>query len=316
MKSIPTSSSIPLIFVFTILALVLVLILTFKVEQAKKKTGVSFVYLLFAGIFIGLVGLRAVALNNPFYLYMVILFWSLLAGIIHVLISDRVLVWTKSTAFGWRIMYAIALIFSGIAAMMGFMQLMGYDFMILYNLSATLTFLIPLTLIFSIDCYLQIPQKVFIQQKPWIYYRSSDLQFKSDEISHFFIIKYHLTSQTGGEVIESLPMRAPGNIKLGDYFNSTLEVNKVSQGRYSVEVRDRTNNSYGWFFFLSDRSNQEKMLDPNKTFLELGFTNPVYFGDSNPEVIETITRQAEREGKFFLITCKREPEYKSQLTKS
>jgi len=316
MKSIPTSGAIPLIFVFTIIALGLVLLLTFKVEQAKKKTGLSFLYLLIGGFFIGLAGIRATALDNPFYLYMVILCWSLIAGIIHIYLSDRVLVWTEQAAIGWKLVYSAALVSAGIAAMMGFMQLMGYDFLLWYNLSAMLTFFIPMMIIYSIECYLKIPRKVFIQQKPWVYFRSGDLRFKTDEISHFFILKYKLSTRPGEEPIDSLPMLAPGNIKLGDYFNATLEVNKVTQGQYAIEVRDNTNNAYGWFFFLSSGSGQEKMLDPNKTFLDLGFTNPVYFSDSNPEMIESITRQAEREGKCYLIHCRRESEYKSQLTKS
>lgn len=316
MKSLLTTSPIPFIFLFTIVALVLVLLLTFYVEKAKKKTGLNFIYMLVSGIFIGIVGIRASAINNPFYFYMVVLCWNLISGTIHFFLSDKILGWTKNAAIGWRLVFSLAIVSAGFAGLLTFMQLVDYEFLVLYNFSAVLTFFIPLTLVYAIECYLLIPQKVFLQQKPWIYNRSNDLVFKSDEISHFFLIKYRLAVQTGGESIESLSMRAPGNIKLGDYFNSTLEVYKVTQGRHSIETRDRSNNSLGWFFFLSDGSATGRMLDPNKTFIELGFTNPVYFGNSNPEVIETITKQAEVEGKNFTVICTRELEYKSQLMKT
>jgi hypothetical protein len=316
MKSLLSTSAIPAIFLFTIIALVLVLLLTFYVEKAKKKTGLNFIYMLVGGLFIGIVGIRASAINNPFYFYLVVLCWNLISGTIHFFLGDKILGWTKTEAIGWRLVYSLAIVFTGFAGLLAFMQLVDYNFLVMYNLSAVLTFFIPLTLVYAIECYMLIPQKVYLQQKPWIYNRSSDLVFKSDEISHFFLIKYRLAVQTGGESIESLSMRAPGNIKLGDYFNSTLEVNKVTQGRHSIEARDRSNNSLGWFFFLSDGSATGKMLDPNKTFIELGFTNPVYFGNSNPEAIETITRQAEAEGKNYLINCTRELEYKSQLMKA
>jgi hypothetical protein len=55
------------------------------------------------------------------------------------------------------------------------------------------------------------------------------------------------------------------------------------------------------------------MIDPNKTFIELGFTNPVYYGNASTDQIEDITKQADREGKAYTIICKREHEYKSQL---
>lgn len=316
MKSFLTTNAIPAIFFFTIIALVLVLILTFYVEKAKKKTGLNFIYMLVSGIFIGIVGIRASAINNPFYFYLVVLCWNLLSGTIHFFLSDKILGWTKTEAIGWRLLYSLAIVFTGFAGLLTFMQLVDYNFLLMYNLSAVLSFFIPLTLVYAIECYLLIPGKVYLQEKPWIYNRSSDLVFKSDEISHFFLIKYRLAVQTGGELIESQSMRAPGNFKLGDYFNATLEVYKVTQGRYSIEVRDRSNNSLGWFFFLSDGSANGRMLDPNKTFLELGFANPVYFGNSNPEAIETITKQAEAEGRNYLIICMRELEYKSQLMKS
>jgi hypothetical protein len=313
-KFLSTQSPLSII-ILTILALIFVLLLTFKVEKAKKKAGLNFLYMFVGGLFLGFVGIRAKAIDNVFFFYMVVLFWNLIAGTIHLFLADRVLEWTKTEPVGWKVLYSLAIVLTGFALLLTFMYADDYNSAWrLYNLSAGLTFFIPMAIAYSIESYMQIPQKVFLLQKPWIYNRSRDLQFKSDEISHFFILKYRLTAQSGAEIIESLPMRAPGNIKLGDYFNSTLEVNKVTQGRYTIETRDISNNSQGWFFFLSDGNSNEKMIDPNKTFLELGLTNSVYFSDSNPDAIETITRQAERENKCYIISCKREIEYKSQLS--
>jgi hypothetical protein len=315
-KLLTTESPLGII-IFTILALVMVLVLTFKVEKAKKKAGLNFVYMFVGGLFLGFVGIRAKAIDNLFFFYMVVLFWNLIAGTIHIFLADRILEWTKTEHIGWRLLYSLAIVLTGFAVLLTFMEVNDYtsNYWRFYNLSAVFTFFIPMGILYCIESYMLIPQKVFLRQKPWIYNRSQNLQFKSDEISHFFIIKYKLTAQTGAEVIESLPMRAPGNIKLGDYFNSTLEVNKVTQGRYTVETRDSSNNSYGWFFFLSEgNSNDAKMIDPNKTFLELGFTNSVYFSDSNPDAIEAVTRQAEGDNKCYTISCKREIEYKSQLS--
>jgi len=312
-----TKSSLAPIFLFTIIALILILIITFYVEGAKKKTGLNIIYLMVAGLFIGIVGLRAHALNNPFYVYMVVLIWNLIFGVLHIFLSGKILEWPKTEPFGWKLLFAAAIVITGFAGLLTFMKMVHYDFNnVGYNLSAVLTFFIPLLFVYAFECYTQIPAKLYFTQKSWIYNKNTELQFRADEISHFFIIKFKLTVQVGGETIISLPMRAPGNIKLGDYFNSTLECYKVTRGTYSIEVRDHSNNYLGWYFSFAEGKNAGKLLDPNKTLLECGLTSPVYFGTAGTEEIESITNQADGEGKSYLINCLREAEYKSQLLNS
>jgi len=313
MKSI-FNPNVGVIFVFTILAMALVFLITVFVQKAKKKTGLCFTYILIGGIAIGIVGFSAKFIDNAFYYYLVLVFWFLIIGTLHVFLFDKLLEWPRSEAVGWRLLYTFACILAGTAVMLSFMQLTGYKLMPFYNLTAAFSFFIPFMLVYSFECYLAVPQKVFIQQKPWVYNKNTELQFRNDDVSNFFLVKYRLAAQTGGERIESLSMRCPGSIKLGDYFNSTLEVSKVKQNRYNIETRDRSNKNFGWFFFHADGSANGRMLDPNKTLLELGFTNPVYYGNSSsPEQIDEITRVAEHEGKSYIILCKREHEYKSQI---
>lgn len=313
MRSILTSHSIPMILLFAIFSIICVLIITYWVQSAKKKIGVNMIYLVISGIFLGIVGIRATALNNPFYFYLIVLCWNLLAGGLHAYLSVKILAWPRDELFGWRFLFATAIVLFGFSVLLTFMRMVDYNFLVLYNFSAVLTFFIPITMVYAFEAYQLIPQKIYLPQKPWIYNKSNELQFRSEDISHFFIIKYGLTAQVGGEMIQSMPMRAPGQIKLGEYFNSTLENYKVNQGRYSIEVRDRSNNYYGWYFFLSHGKSGQKLLDPNKTLIECGLTTPVYFGTPIPEEIENITNQSDREGRSYLILCKREIEYKSQL---
>jgi hypothetical protein len=299
----------------TILALIIVMIISFFVENAKKKMGLNLIYLLVGGIFIGLPALRSGALDHPFYFYLVLMIWNLIAGTLHWFLSKKLLGWPGTEPFGWRLLFALAIILIGFGFLLTFMKVEPYtefDAVMLYNWSAMLTFFIPVTMAFSYECYLMIPPKIFLPKKPWIYNRAEPIVFR--EVSHFFIFKYHLTINQGGELIESLPMRAQGTTKLGDYFNATLECAKVThQGHYNIQVRDQSNNYLGWYFFLSDGKSAGKLLDPNKTFLDLGFTTQVFFGNSSIQEAEEITTQADREGKAYLIICKREDEYKSQL---
>lgn len=314
MKSISNFHlNLGVVFIFTISAMALVLLVTYFVPKAKKKTGLSFVYMLTGGILIGVAGIFAKMIGNPFYFYLVVLFWLLITGTVHMYLFDRLFEWSRLEPVGWRLLFTLAVVLAGMAGLVSFMQLNGYKDMATYNLIAALAFFVPFMLVYSFECYLMIPQKVFIQQKPWVYNKDKELEWGDDEVSHFFLVKYKLTAQTGGERIESLVMRASGNLKLGDYFNATLEVYKVKQDRYSIETRDRSNKNFGWFFFLADGSATGRMLDPNKTFLELGFTNQVFYGIASKEQIENINRQAEREGKSNNIICKREYEYKSQI---
>jgi hypothetical protein len=303
---------VPPILICTVLAMILVLIITFYVESAKKKMGANLIYLFISGIFLGIVGIRANTwLGNIFYVYLVVLIWNLIAGILHIFLSKKILEWPATEPIGWRFLYALAIVFVGFSMLLTFMAIDKYSYKNWYNISAVLTFFIPLFLVYAYECYLLIPPRIYLPQKPWMYFKSSTLSIDPSEV--IVILKYRLTSETGKEVIDSQPMRAPASIKLGDFFNATLECYKVTQGRHNIEVRDRSNNYLGWFFFLSDGRTVGKILDPNKSLIELGFTNTHVFGPSTIEEIEYVTNQKDREGQSYIIVCKREHEYKSQL---
>jgi hypothetical protein len=315
-RIISQDDTIPSILLFTIIALALLLIITYFNSKAKKEVRTSLLYLLGSALFIGITGIRASALNNPFYFYMVVLFWNFLAGVVHLFLSKRILEWYKTESIVWKMLFSADIAIAGFAGLLTFMKIVDYETFVLYNLSAVLTFFIPQLFMYAFVTYMEIPKKIFLPQQMWIYNRSNELVFKGNEISHFLLVKYRLNPKPGEESIVSLPMRAPANIRIGDYFNSTLECYKVTQGRYSIEVKDASNNNLKWYLFLQEGNKPAKMIDPNKTFMECGMSNAVYFGNSGYEEIETITDQAEREGKFYLIICTRESEYKSQLMQS
>ncbi len=305
---------VPPILICTTIAMILVLLITFYVESAKKKMGFNLIYLACSFIFLGIVGIRANSWpGNIFYIYLLILIWNLIGGVLHVFLSKKVLEWPAMEPIGWRLLYAVAVVFIGFAGLLTFMSIGRYAQNNLYNISAVTTFFIPMFLVYAYDCYLLIPPKIYLPQKPWMYFKSPTLSIDPTEV--IIIIKYRLTIETGKEFIDSQPMRAPANIKLGDFFNATLEAYKVTQGKFNIEVKDRSNNYLGWFFFLSDGRTVGKILDPNKTLIELGFTNTHVFGPSTIEEIEYVTNQKDREGQSYMIICKREHEYKSQLMK-
>ena len=316
MKPFSNPLNLPIILLFTIIGLMLILIITFFVENAKKKTSLNLLYVLVAGIFLGLVGIRTSGINNLFYFYLIILIWNLIAGSLHVFLSGKFLEWPKSEPMGWRFLFELAIVMIGFSVMLSFMKLFSYqmpsDF-VFYYLSAVLTFFIPLTLVYVFECYSAIPTRIFLQH-PWIYHKGPELEW--DQNQDFVIIKYKLTTQKGGSMIESLPMNAPQDLRLGDFFNSTLEYFKVTQDRYEIEVRDRSNNPLGWYFFIDDGSPMGKFIDPNKTFLELGFKNNFRFGQVDENEMQNITNRYISQGKSYTIICKREKEHKSQLLKS
>jgi hypothetical protein len=318
MKTFSNPFNLSIILIWVITGLLLMLLITFLVPAAKKKTSLNVLYILIGGIFIGIVGLRADAINNLFYFYLIILIWNLIAGALHVYLSGKFLEWPKTEPIGWSFLFALAVVLIGYSVLLSFMKMVSYQlptYFVFYNLSAILTFFIPLSMVFAFECYNAIPAKIYLQ-KPWIYKMGPELEWDPNLVSHFILLRYKLTTQTGGTMIESLPMIAPQDLRLGDYFNSTLEYFKVTQDQYSIEVTDRSNISFGWYFFLADGSSTGRFLDPNKTFLELGMKNLVFFGQSNEEEMRTIISKHDREGKSYDIICKREHEYKTQLLKA
>ncbi|HNY01369.1 MAG TPA: TssN family type VI secretion system protein [Bacteroidales bacterium] len=306
------------ILIFSILGLGLILVISFFVPAAKKKTGLNTIYILIGSILLGLPGLRAGAINHLWYFYLVIMIWNFIMGSLHLFLSGKILGWPKTEPVGWRFLFALAIVLIGYTALMTFMGIGGYklpSFFVWYYLSAVLTFFIPLSFLYAIECFQAIPERIYLQQ-PWIYKQGSELEWDPNQVSHFVLVRYKLAPQTGSPMIESLPMIAPQDLRLGDYFNSTLEYDKVTQGQYDIEVRDRSNNSLGWYFFLADGSATGRFLDPNRTFLELGMKNLVFFGQANPDEMQSLKAKFDREGKTYTIICKREHEYKSQLLKA
>jgi hypothetical protein len=319
MKTFSNPFNLSIILIWMIIGLLLMLLITFLVPAAKKKTSLNVIYTLAGGIFIGIVGFRADAINNLFYFYMIILIWNLIAGVLHVFLSGKFLQWPKTEPIGWNFLFALAIVLIGYSFLLSFMKMVSYQlptYFVFYYLSAVLTFFIPLSMVFAFECYNAIPAKIYLQQ-PWIYKKGDELEWDPNQVSQFILLRYKLSAQTGGPMFESLPMIAPQEMRLGDYFNSTLEYFKAaSQDQYPIEVRDRSNNSLGWYFFLADGSSTGRFLDPNRTFLELGMKNLVFFGQANEDEMRQIISRHDREGKSYIIICKRELEYKSQLLKT
>ena len=318
MKTFSNPFNLTITLIFAIIGLLLILLITFFVANAKKKTSLNAIYVLVGGILIGIVGLRASAINNLFYFYMIIMIWNLITGGLHVYLSGKFLEWPKTEPVGWSFLFALAIVLIGYSMMLTFMKIFPWQLppvFIIYYLSAVLTFFIPLSMVFAIECYQAIPERIYLQQA-WIYRKGPELEWEPNQVSHFVVVRYQLTSKTGGKTIESFPMIAPQDFRLGDYFNSTLEYSSVTQNQYDIEVRDHSNVPLGWYFFLADGSSTGRFLDPNKTFLELGLKNLLFLGQSNEEDIENLKSRHDREGKSYTIICIREHEYKSQLLKA
>ncbi len=310
--------NLPLILIFSILGLLLMLLITFRLPSAKKKTSQNLIYLLVGGILLGIVGLAADEINNLYLFYILVMVWNLILGGVHYYLSGKLLEWPKNEPIGWSILLSLATVLIGYSALLSFIKMGDWrlpNYFVFYHMSATLTFLIPLFLMFAIECYLAIPEKIFLQ-KPWIYRQGGELEWDPNQVTQFILLRYQLAPQTGSQPIESLPMIAPQDFRLGDYFNSTLEYYKVTQDQYDIEVRDRSNIPLGWYFFLSDGSPTGRFLDPNKTFVELGLKNVIYFGMSNESEMQQIINRHDREGKSYMIICKREAEYKAQILKA
>ena len=269
MKTFSNPFNLTITLLFAIIGLLIMLLITFFVANAKKKTSLNVIYVLVGGIFIGIVGLRAAAINNIFYFYMIIMFWNLFAGILHVYFSGKFLEWPKTEPVGWSVLFALAVVMIGYSMMFTLMKIFPWQLpqiFVWYYLSAVLTFFIPLTMVFAIECYQSIPARIYLQQA-WIYKKGPELEWDPNVVSHFVLVRYKLTTQTGGQTIESLPMIAPQDHRLGDYFNSTIEYFKVTQDQYNIEVRDRSNNSLGWYFILADGSSSRRFRTRIKPFL-------------------------------------------------
>lgn len=310
--------NLPLILIFLILGLLVMLLITFRLPSAKKKTSQNLIYVMVAGILLGIVGLAADTINNLYLFYIVMMIWTLVMGAVHFYLSGKLLVWPKNEPIGWSILLALAIVLIGYSALLSFFKMGDWrlpNYFVFYHMSATLTFFIPLLLMFAVECYLAIPEKIFLQ-KPWIYRQGGELEWDPNQVSQFILLRYQLSPQSGGPNIESLPMIAPQDSTLGDYFNSTLEYYKVTQDQYDIEVRDHSNIPLGWYFFLSDGSPTGRFLDPNRTFLELGLKNIINLGMSNESEMQQIINRHDREGKSYLIVCKREAEYKAQILKA
>ena len=125
MKTFSNPFNLSIILIWTIIGLLLMLLITYMVPAAKKKTSLNVIYTLVGGIFIGIVGLRADAINNLFYFYLIILVWNLIAGSLHVYFSGKFLEWPKTEPVGWSFLFALAVVLIGYSVMLSFMKVVA-----------------------------------------------------------------------------------------------------------------------------------------------------------------------------------------------
>ena len=209
MKTLSNPFNLSIILLWSILGLLILLLVSYLVPEARKKTSINALYVVGAGIFLGIVGLRADAINNLFFFYLVIVIWNLIAGSLHVFLSGKFLEWPKTVPFVWGFLFALALVLIGFSVLLSFMKIVSYQlpsFFVYYYLSATLTFFIPMSMAYAYECYMEIPAKKYLPP-PWIYKIGPELNWDRTQVYQFVVLKYKLSVQSNGPMIISLPGR-------------------------------------------------------------------------------------------------------------
>jgi hypothetical protein len=201
--------------------------------------------------------------------FLLVLLGYLVAGIIHIFLIRLIL-----TALNPQkgLLFTILLTFLGLIAVLILDYLVFRETsQFLYALGLVL-FPLPFLFIFTLQLYLNIPDKVF---KKW-YYPLDHTMPNLDllDLSRVLIIQFEFLKSTSETSNTNFKAKAPYNMPFGELFYIFISDYNESHPQNIIEVTNIQQEPYPWIFYKrSPWWKTRKYVDPDSTFQENGIIN-------------------------------------------
>jgi hypothetical protein len=201
--------------------------------------------------------------------FFLILLAYLMAGIIHLFMMKFIFA---------DLTYQKSLLFTVLLTFLGIIALLLLNFFILkiashtfYTLALVL-FPLPFLFIYSLQLYLNIPDKIF---KTWQYpmdHAMPDLDLL--DLTRVLIIQFEFLKSTSETSITNFKAKAPYNMPFGELFYIFISDYNESHPQNTIEIINTQQVPYPWIFFIKTPWwKRDKYVDPDLTFQDNGIVN-------------------------------------------
>jgi len=202
-------------------------------------------------------------------LFFLVLLAYLISGIIHLLLMKVFFADLDSPK---------SLLFTVILTVLGLFTVLLFNLLVLnktshafYTLGLVL-FPLPFLFIYSLQLYLNIPDKIF---KTWQYPTDHAMpNLDLLDLTRVLIIQFEFLKSTSETSNTNFKAKAPYNMPFGELFYIFISDYNESHPQNTIKVTDDQHQPYSWIFHKrSPWWKSRKYVDPDLTFQENGIVN-------------------------------------------
>jgi hypothetical protein len=236
----------------------------------KSPYKVFIYYIIGALVLFGII--NCIGMINSFSvqsLFFLVLLAYLFAGIIHLFLMKLFFADLNSQK---SLLFTILLTFLGIIAVFLLnLFILNKTLHTFYTLGLVL-FPLPFLFIYSLQLYLNIPDKIF---KKWYYpvdHTMPDLDLL--DLSRVLIIQFEFLKSTSETTRTNFKAKAPNNMPFGELFYIFISDYNDSHPQNIIEILNPQQLPYPWIFFIKTPWwKRNKYIDPDLTFQDNGIVN-------------------------------------------
>jgi hypothetical protein len=202
-------------------------------------------------------------------LFFLILLAYLIAGMIHIFLMKL---------FFADLLPAKSLLFTLLLTLLGLLGVFLLNFLILNKVSHTfytfglVLFPLPFFFVFSLQLYLDIPDKIF---KKWYYPLDHDMpNLDLLDLSRVLIIQFEFLKNTTETTMTNFKAKAPYNMPFSELFYIFINDYNESHPQHIIEVTDSKQVPFAWVFYKRTAWwKSDAYVDPDLTFQDNGIVN-------------------------------------------
>ena len=255
------------IIVFIVLTMVM-LGFVLKNKNAKENKFRTVLYLVAFGILIGIAGIsgnKSILTLSGTILYYLLLGWILALGILHVVLSDKILPWTIEKNFGTELSLTLGIAFLGAAFLLLAFHFSSYSLFVKLSLLSVLMFVVPFLFFSTYLRFINIPVKVL---RLWHYPVDTHVEDpNARELESPLVIGFEFKKQAQDENMTTFRAKAPKEMVFGKLFYYFINDYNDRNPDEKIEFLDEKDKPFGWIFHFKRNKwfSSIRYIDPEET---------------------------------------------------
>jgi hypothetical protein len=236
-----------------------------KEEGVKKNKMANLLYILVAGLCIGIMGFtQYFGLSaQPFYFFILLQVLMLLWGMIHNIAIGKYLRWPSKTSFTGEFLLTLNTAASGGIFLLLSFTVVGMENFSILMLSSIIWFLVPFLFIKAVAWYSMIPERDF---KTWSYPIDKSIPDPTDsEMALPMVVSFEFQKKVNDEDYTIFRAKAPKDIQFGKLFYFFINDYNSRHPEGVIEVSSKSS-AYPWVFHFKPKwFVKTRYLDPDET---------------------------------------------------